>query len=103
MSETNKEKSSLPIYLGILIISLILAGVVSFFASPLPDGLERVAIEHKFKERAQENKLAPIPDYSFPATDTEFLKNGLAGVSGTILVFAFASGSLWIFKKIKSD
>jgi cobalt/nickel transport protein len=47
-------------YISGFIASLFLAGVVSFYASSHPDGLEKVAEEIGFLETAKENTNAGV-------------------------------------------
>jgi cobalt/nickel transport protein len=69
-------------------ITLVAAGAISYFASPHPDGLERVAENHGFIEKAKEpGWTAWIPDYEFPGIDSPFVKVGLAGIIGVVALF----------------
>ena len=70
-----------------LALSLITAGVVSWFASSHPDGLERVAEDNKFIEKAEDSSYELFPDYTVPGGLNEFWSNGLAGFIGTIATF----------------
>jgi PDGLE domain len=78
-----------------LALAVGLATAASPFASASPDGLEKVAGE---KRLLDEGRLAaiqadsPIPDYAFPGVENERLATGLAGFTGTLLVFAFGYG-----------
>ncbi len=73
-----------------LLVALLLAGVVSGFASSDPDGLERVAEDKGFAETAQDHHLAgsPVADYGVRGVEDERLGTGLAGVAGVGLTFA---------------
>lgn len=76
--------------LGGLLLSLGLATLFSPFASPWPDGLEKVAETLGFLERAEEMEPllpAPIPDYAVPGVRREALATALAGLIGTLVVF----------------
>ena len=68
------------------IASLLLAGVVSFYASSHPDGLEKVAEDIGFIETAKENTNADslLADYGVKGVDNERLSVGAAGVIGVI-------------------
>ncbi len=72
-----------------LIVSLIIAAILSPFASSWPDGLERVAELLGFTARAEGSTTisAPLPDYIFPGITSEGLATAVAGVLGTLLVF----------------
>jgi hypothetical protein len=75
-------------------VSLLLGGLASYWASSRPDGLERVAEDLGFQERATESpaqkSLAPMPDYEAPGVEHGFLRVALAGVAGTLLCFGAA-------------
>jgi len=70
-----------------LAISLIIAGFISWFASSHPDGLERVAEDMGFIEKAEDPSYELFPDYTVPGGSNKFLSNGLAGIIGTIFSF----------------
>jgi cobalt/nickel transport system permease protein len=76
---------------GGLAIALVLA-LFSPLASPHPDGLERVAEDLGFIERAQEPLYQVIPDYVFPGISNEALATIAAGVVGTLIVYGIAVG-----------
>jgi hypothetical protein len=72
-------------------VAVGLATAVSPYASSSPDGLEKVAVEEGFAERATTHGGSPVPDYAFPGVDDPRLATGLAGFAGTLLVFAAGS------------
>ena len=69
-----------------LLLALAVA-VLSPLASPHPDGLERVAEDQGFMERAIDPPFHVISDYLFPGIQDERLATILAGLLGTIIVF----------------
>jgi cobalt/nickel transport protein len=73
-------------YIAGFIVSLFLAGVVSFYASSSPDGLEKVAEEIGFIETAKENTNADVvlSDYGTKGVENERASVGIAGVIGVI-------------------
>jgi len=73
-------------WLVTLVICLFIAAVLSLFASPEPDGLERVAEDHGFVELGEEVIESPMPDYAVPWVEDEALAGSLAGISGTFVV-----------------
>ncbi len=77
------------IWLG-LVISLLVAALLSPFASAFPDGLERVAEDYGFLQTAtgQEVVNSPIPDYVMPGIQNEGLATAVAGVLGVVITFA---------------
>lgn len=67
---------------------LLISGIVSAFASGMPDGLERVAEDFGFSGHEDIVwQFAPAADYQVPVTENHFLRNGFAGWIGSGLVF----------------
>ena len=87
-----------------LIIALFLAGIIAMFASPWPDGLEKVAEDNGFIEKAEVKPIlnAPIPDYAWPGVKNERLATSLAGVAGTLLIFFVTYGISALIKRRQS-
>ena len=75
-------------------VSLLLAGLVSFYASSSPDGLEKVAEEHGFIGQAQDSANASVPtaDYGIAGIEDERLSTGLAGILGVVVIALVAFG-----------
>jgi cobalt/nickel transport protein len=71
-----------------LVASLIVAAVVSAWASAHPDGLEHVAQTLGFAGSAQDSVTSgsPLADYSAPGVEDARLSGGLAGVLGVAVV-----------------
>ncbi|MEU7525552.1 PDGLE domain-containing protein [Saccharothrix sp. NPDC042600] len=80
------------------LVSLVLAGAVSYFASSDPDGLDFVTEEHGIAEHAQDHPLAegPFADYALGGDDRF---TGLAGVVGVVLTLVVAGGLFWLLRK----
>lgn len=75
-------------YLLLLILALIISGVISLFASPYPDGLEKVAEDKSFIATALDYPFAVLmPDYSWELISNEYLATAIAGIFGTLIVF----------------
>ena len=64
-------------------------------ASGSPDGLERVAEDSGFIERAQGAPYAIIADYVVPGIQNEALATILAGIIGVTVVYVMVAGSLY--------
>ena len=92
---------------GGLLVALLLAGVVSNFASGSPDGLDATAREgctfdaageitggHCMAQREQEHQFAdsPLADYQIKGIDNPYLSTGLAGVAGVLITFGVGAG-----------
>jgi hypothetical protein len=83
-------------------ISLLLALFLSPFASPSPDGLEKVAEAKGFLEKGESWqfwKYAPLPDYGIPWIKNEKVSTALSGLIGTLGIFFLALGIGKLFKK----
>ena len=80
------------------VISLFLAGVVSFYASSNPDGLEKVAQDIGFLDTAKEHTNADgvLADYGVKGIENERASVGVAGVIGVIGT-AIVGGALFTF------
>jgi len=79
-----EKVSNKKFYIGGLLVSLVLAGFVSFYASSHPDGLEKVAEEIGFIETAKDPATAgsALADYGVAGVENERASVGVAGVIG---------------------
>ncbi|HEY3397211.1 MAG TPA: PDGLE domain-containing protein [Armatimonadota bacterium] len=75
-------------WLAILVIAVAVAALVAPFASSWPDGLEKVAGQLGFAPRA----AAPAPGYALPGLPEGHVSTGVAGILGTLIVFAAVYG-----------
>ncbi|AIS52148.1 hypothetical protein TKV_c09710 [Thermoanaerobacter kivui] len=82
------------------LIALVVAAFLSPFASPYPDGLERVAKDKGFLDLAEGKELihAFMPDYQFPGIPHKGLATSIAGIIGTLLVF----GAVYLLGRVLS-
>lgn len=73
-------------YLGGFMLSLFLAGILSFYASSSPDGLEKVAGEIGFIESAKDHTNADgtLADYGVKGIKNERASVGIAGAVGVV-------------------
>ncbi|MFD1150837.1 PDGLE domain-containing protein [Saccharothrix hoggarensis] len=85
-------------FLGFAVVSLVLAGVFSYFADSDPDGLDHVTEQHGIAEHAQDHPLGgwPLADYAV-AGDDRF--TGVAGVLGVVLTLVVAGGLFRLLRK----
>ena len=83
------------------IASLFLAGVVSFYASSNPDGLEKVAGDIGFSETAKENTNSDgiLADYGVKGIDNPRLSTGAAGVVGVAATAAISTGLFALIRR----
>jgi hypothetical protein len=92
----------LPVLLAVgLVAALLVAGVVSRYASGSPDGLERVAEEQGFAEREREHAAggSPLAGYGLRGVDDERASGAFAGVVGTLLVLGVGSGLFLVLRR----
>lgn len=83
------------------VVALVLAGVISFYASQSPDGLEKVAADKGMDQKVEDHGLAdsPLADYGVEGVDNERLSGGLAGVLGVAATLVVAGGGFWVLKR----
>ena len=77
-----------------LLVALAVAAFLSPFASPNPDGLDRVAQDLGAEEKSEGSEAikSPVPDYKFPGIENEAVATSLAGIAGTLLTLGAALG-----------
>ncbi|MEO3746145.1 PDGLE domain-containing protein [Plantactinospora sp. B5E13] len=100
--------------LGGLLVALLLAGVVSNFASSHPDGLDSSLRQGCTfdaddniiggscpAQETRDHELAdsPLADYGVRGIDNTFLSTGLSGVLGVLLTFAVGGGLFWLARR----
>lgn len=105
---TTTSKRTVPfrwVAVGIAVVALLLAGVVSYYASAHPDGLEYVAGKTGFLDSASEHGAAdgPLADYGTKGVDNERLSGGLAGVIGTVVVLVLAGGLALVVRRRSAE
>jgi cobalt/nickel transport protein len=99
---------------GGLLVALVLAGVVSNFASGNPDGLDATALRGcttdaegnitggtciAQQEGEHQLKDSPLADYGIAGIDNPYLSTGLAGVTGVLLTFGLGYGLFWLARR----
>ena len=82
-------------------VCLLLAGVVSVWASGHPDGLEFVAERLGFDRSAGEHAASgsPLADYGTAGVGDARLSGGLAGVVGVAVVAVVAFGLMHLLRR----
>ena len=83
--------------LGAGLVAVVFAAVVSQFAAPDPDGLERVAGDEGFIASAQEHALAggPFADYATQGLGNETVSLAVAGIVGVVLTLLVGLGVVY--------
>jgi cobalt/nickel transport protein len=97
-----------------LLVALVLAGVVSNFASSSPDGLDATTRQGcEFNENdeivggqclareAQDHEMAdsPFADYGVAGIDNPFVSTAVAGVVGVLITFGIGTGLFWFARR----
>lgn len=100
--------------LGGLLVALLLAGVVSNFASSSPDGLDSASTKgctlnendeiiggSCMAQNAKDSETAdsPFADYGISGIGNSYVSTGLAGVAGVLLTFAVGGGLFWLARR----
>lgn len=83
------------------VVALVLAGVVSYYASSHPDGLNYVAGKVGFlsTERPHASDGSPFAGYSTRGVGNARLSGGLAGVVGVLVVGLVGGGLAWLVRR----
>ena len=83
-----------PVLLAGVLVALLLAAVVSFYASSSPDGLEKVATDKGIAQTEKTHHLAdsPFAGYGTKGVSNARLSTGLAGVAGVAVTLALGTG-----------
>jgi cobalt/nickel transport protein len=94
-----------PLVVTGLVVSLVLAGGVSYYASSDPDGLEKVAGDVGFLDSAKESAVedGPLAGYGVAGVDNERISGGLAGVIGVASTAAVSFGLFYTLRRFKKD
>jgi cobalt/nickel transport protein len=99
---------------GGLLVALLLAGVVSNFASSSPDGLDATARQGctfdsaghitggtcmAQKEQAHQVQDSPLAGYGIKGITNPYLSTGLAGIAGVLITFGVGFGLFWLLRR----
>lgn len=84
-----------------LLVALVLAGGVSYYASRSPDGLNKVAVDKGFDKGEKKHALddSPLSGYGTKGVDNDRLSGGLAGVAGVGLTFLIGGGLVLVVRR----
>lgn len=89
----------------VLSLTIILVVALIPFASKSPDGLEKVAGEKGFSEKA--DSASPIkvliPDYLWPGIKNEKVALSLSAIAGLLIVFSLSYAVGLVLKKGKKN
>ncbi len=86
---------------GILLVSLLLAGVVSFYADSDPDGLTKVSEDKGFADTEKDHAASegPFAGYGSSFINDERLSGGFAGIVGVLVVLGLAGGLAYVVRR----
>ncbi len=89
-------------YLYFFLVSLVIAGGLSFYASSHPDGLEKVAEDTGFLETAKDSAVSdsPLADYGVAGIGDERFSVGLSGIIGIFVTAAITFGIFALIKRM---
>lgn len=95
------KRSTKRFFAAFLLVSLVLAGIVSYYASSSPDGLEKVAADKGIDSKEKDHSLkdSPFSDYGVKGVDDSRLSGGLAGVVGVGAVLLVGGGLFWAVRR----
>jgi cobalt/nickel transport protein len=82
----------------VLLVALVLAGVVSFYADNDPDGLTKVS-EDKGFAHTQKKLDGPLAGYDAGFIKDGRLSGGFAGVVGVLVVLVLAGGLTYAVRR----
>ena len=88
-------------YASALLVSALLAGGASFYASSSPDGLEKVAEDVGFIETAKDHTFGDfaLSDYGISGLENARLSVGFAGLIGVLVTAVVALGLFMLIRK----
>ena len=88
-------------WIAALVVTLLIAGVGSYYSSAHPDGLEFVAERTGFLDSAEYSPAGdgPFADYGTKGVDDARLGGGIAGVAGVLMVLVLAGGLAWFVRR----
>ncbi len=84
-----------------LVVSALIAGVLSFYASGHPDGLSSVAQSLGFADTARDSATSgsPLAGYAVTGVSDARLSGGLAGLVGLAVVGLLMAGLVLLLRR----
>ncbi len=98
----NRRTSTRSVVTAGLAVSLVLAGVLSFYASGHPDGLEFVAQRLGLDGAARDSAASgsPLAGYGVSGVGDTRLSGGLAGVAGVVVTGIVMAGLVLLLRRL---
>jgi len=86
---------------AVLLVALVLAGVVSFYADSDPDGLAKVSQDQGFASTEKDHATGdgPLAGYDAAFIEDGRLSGGVAGVIGVLVVLGLAGGLTFVVRR----
>ena len=83
-----------------VLVALVVAGIVSWYASGSPDGLEWAAEQAGFAHTAEDSATAssPFADYLWNGEENR-LSAGASGVLGVLVTLGLAGSVTWLLRR----
>jgi hypothetical protein len=83
------------------VVALLLAGIVSFYASSEPDGLNKVAADKGFNqhEKTHDADDSPFAGYATHGVSNGRISGGLAGVVGVVITFGIGGAVAYALRR----
>ncbi|AQA05923.1 hypothetical protein BVC93_30150 [Mycobacterium sp. MS1601] len=112
-----QQKQGRGFWIAFAVVTLLIAGVVSYFASSHPDGLDSATLqgcqvvettdgEHLtgscIAQSATDHTMAdsPLADYAVGGAENT---GGIAGVIGVVVTLAVAGGAFWLIARSRKS
>ena len=97
-TQPSRTRRFLLVFLG---VALVIAAVISFYASSHPDGLEFVAGTTGFLDTAKDSLTADglLAGYGVAGVQNARLSGGIAGVIGVLVTLGLAGGLTWLLRR----
>lgn len=100
-----RRRSLRPLWITGLVVTVLCAGGLSFYASSSPDGLEKVAADNGIDKKAEDHaaKDSPLADYGVKDISDARLSGGLAGIIGAGATLAVGTGVFMAVRRRRAD
>ncbi|MQA16432.1 MAG: hypothetical protein GEV09_20505 [Pseudonocardiaceae bacterium] len=114
-TSAHPRRRPLLLFAGFGVVALLIAGLLSYFAYPHPDGLDTVILQgctevtggeqlsgDCIAQRADDHALADSPLADYTVRGDEGLL-GVSGVVGVLVTLVVAGGLFWLLRPRRAD